>query len=157
MSVFIDRADVRAHGPRALLHRALIVAVGVAALAGAAPARAAPFNPDNLPPAQLGVIDELCRSVIGLGRDEKRFFTCVGSLSNSARGIQGGTPSYSPTSAAGPAAGLRKDYAYASRREIHHREELSCAGLGIDPGSGAFATCVASLDAALFRADNPMQ
>jgi hypothetical protein len=156
MRVFIDLADAGAHGPRIALHRALIVAAGVVALTGATPARAAPFNPDNLPPAQLGVIDGVCRGVIGLSRDEKRFFVCVNSLSSSARDLPGAPPSYSPASA-GPEPGLQKGYAYASRREMHHREELSCARLGIDPSGVAFATCVANLDAALFKADNPMQ
>jgi len=160
MSVFICRTDagrLSAHGVRAPLHRALIIAAGVAALTGAAPARAAPFNPDNLPPAQLGVIDEACRGVIGLGRDEKRFFVCVSSLSNSAQDAEGAAASPLPASAAGPEPGLRRGYAYASRRQMHHREELSCGRLGIEPGTDAFAACVASLDAALFKADNPQQ
>jgi hypothetical protein len=138
---------------RAQLHRALIVA----ALAGAAPAGAAPYNPEELPPAQLRTIDGLCRGVIGLGRDEKRFFVCVGSLSNSARDFGGGTPSYPLTRAAAPEPGLRKAYPYASRGEIRHREQLSCGSLGMAPGSDALASCVASLDAALEKADNPMQ
>jgi hypothetical protein len=146
-----------AHGPFAPLHWALFIAAGVVALTGAALASAAPFNPEALPPAQLGVIDELCRGVIGLGRDEKRFFVCVGSLSNSARDFQGGVASASPASATEPQPGRQKGYAYASFREVRHREELSCGRLGIAPGSDAFVSCVASLDAALFKADNPTQ
>jgi hypothetical protein len=151
MSVFM------AHRPYATLHWALFVAAAGVVLADAAPARAAPFNPDALPPAQLTVIDGLCRHVIGLGRDEKRFFVCVGSLSNSARDLPGGAASYPPAGATGPEPGLQKGYTYASFREIRHREQLSCGRLGFEPGSDAFVTCVASLDAALFKADNPSQ
>jgi hypothetical protein len=55
------------------------------------------------------------------------------------------------------APGLAKSYAYAPQREVHRREELSCARMGLDPSSGAFASCVAGLDSALFAADNPSQ
>jgi len=34
------------------------------------------------------------------------------------------------------------------------RERHSCAELGIDPGSAAFGTCVANLDATMFEANN---
>ena len=157
MGVFTTTAIGRGYGSHALLHGALFVAAAVAVLAGAAPARTAPFNPDALPPDQLGVIDELCRGVIGLGRDEKRFFVCVASLSNSARDFQGGAAASSPAGAVGPEPGRQKGYAYASFRELRHREELSCGRLGIEPGSEAFVSCVSNLDAALFKADNPMQ
>jgi hypothetical protein len=53
--------------------------------------------------------------------------------------------------------GLAKSYAYVPQREVHRREELSCARMGMDPSSGAFASCVAGLDSALFAADNPSQ
>jgi len=53
--------------------------------------------------------------------------------------------------------GLAKSYAYAPQREVHRREELSCARTGLDPSSVAFAECVAGLDSALFAADNPSQ
>ena len=161
MTVFTARANASprtfAHGPHVSLCLVLFVAAAVVVLAGAAPARAAPFNPDALPPAQLGVIDGLCRDVIGLGPDEKRFFVCVGSLSNSARDFSAGPASSSPASAAGAEPGRQKGYAYASFRELRHREELSCGRLGIEPRTDAFVSCVASLDAALFKADNPTQ
>jgi hypothetical protein len=56
-----------------------------------------------------------------------------------------------------PAPGLAKTYPYASQRDVHRREELSCARLGLDPAGGAFANCVGGLDSALFEADNPSQ
>jgi hypothetical protein len=49
-----------------------------------------------------------------------------------------------------------KSYFYTSPRDVRRREELSCARLGLDPTSGAFGGCVASLQSALFAADNPM-
>jgi hypothetical protein len=52
---------------------------------------------------------------------------------------------------------LAKSYAYAPQAEVHRREELSCARMGLDPSSGGFASCVAGLDSALFAADNPSQ
>lgn len=50
-----------------------------------------------------------------------------------------------------------RSYAYASQRDTFRREQLSCARLGLDPGAAAFQSCVASLDSALFDADNPSQ
>jgi len=49
-----------------------------------------------------------------------------------------------------------KSYFYASPRDVHRRVEESCAQLGFDPRSDAFARCTASLRASLFAADNPM-
>ena len=49
-----------------------------------------------------------------------------------------------------------KSYFYASPSDVHRREELSCARLGFEPGSGGFQSCVAGLQSAMFAADNPM-
>ena len=48
-----------------------------------------------------------------------------------------------------------KSYFSASPRDVHRREELSCARLGLEPGSGGFMSCVAGLQSTLFAADNP--
>lgn len=53
-------------------------------------------------------------------------------------------------------AGAPKSYFYTSPRDVYRREQLSCARLGLDPTSRAFGGCVASLQSALFAADNPM-
>jgi len=53
-------------------------------------------------------------------------------------------------------AGPAKSYYLTSPRDVHRREEQSCARLGYDPTSGGFASCVAGLQASLFAADNPM-
>jgi hypothetical protein len=55
---------------------------------------------------------------------------------------------------AGPPAG---SYFKASGDERRRRERLACALIGFDPSSAPFVSCVASLAAALFAADNPVQ
>lgn len=53
--------------------------------------------------------------------------------------------------------GGSKSYAYASPHDVFRREQLSCARLGFDPAEGGFASCVASLQSAMFEADHPAQ
>jgi hypothetical protein len=48
-----------------------------------------------------------------------------------------------------------KSYTRMNFKERHQAEEQSCATLGLQPDSAGFQSCVASLDAALFDADNP--
>ncbi|HLZ73426.1 hypothetical protein [Phenylobacterium sp.] len=48
-----------------------------------------------------------------------------------------------------------KSWFYASGREMRRREEQACARLGYEPARGAFSSCVAGLDAALYAADHP--
>jgi hypothetical protein len=52
--------------------------------------------------------------------------------------------------------GATKSYFYASPNEAHRREETSCAGLGLAPGSSGFTSCVAGMQSAMFAADNPL-
>ena len=71
------------------------------------------------------------------------------------------TPSQAPHLAVRPVSesqeqGSAKSYFRTSRRDVRRREELSCARLGLEPGTGGFAGCVAGLQATLFAADNPM-
>jgi hypothetical protein len=47
-------------------------------------------------------------------------------------------------------------YYSASPREVHQRNQMSCARMGYEPASGGFGACVASLQASQFAADNPM-
>ena len=56
-----------------------------------------------------------------------------------------------------PPAVRVRSYWSASNAEVHRREETACAQLGLEPVGGAFAQCVASLDASLFAANNPSQ
>jgi hypothetical protein len=57
------------------------------------------------------------------------------------------------TTVESPTAG---SYFNASPREVHSRNQMSCARLGHEPVSGGFDSCVASLHASQFAADNPM-
>ncbi|MBS0364034.1 MAG: hypothetical protein JSR98_21885 [Proteobacteria bacterium] len=61
----------------------------------------------------------------------------------------------SATGGAAASAHPAKPFYRASSREARTREQRACAGLGYDPTSGGFASCVASLDAALYAADHP--
>jgi hypothetical protein len=177
------------------LRRAGAAMAGVFAFAGlAAGAHAAPYpyNPDGLDGGQTSQIAQTCRSVVGVGPSDARYYACVGALSGSAKnldrgralqqargdclshGYGAGSPDLDVcvVQSAGrerPAApdmamsrpmeepGRTRSYAYAPQSEVHRREELSCARMGMDPSSGGFAECVAGLDSALFAADNPSQ
>lgn len=46
-------------------------------------------------------------------------------------------------------------YFMTSNGENFRREQLSCAGLGVEPAEAGFASCVASLQSAMDSADNP--
>ena len=48
-----------------------------------------------------------------------------------------------------------KSYFYASNDEVRRRERMACARLGLEPAGAAFNSCVASLQGAMFQADNP--
>jgi len=176
------------------LRRAGAAAAALFSLAGlAAGAQAAPYpyNPDGLDGGQASQIAQTCRSVVGVGPSDARYYACVGALSGSAknqargralgearadcenRGYHAGADldvcvvqSAGRERTAAPdmamsrpmeEPGLAKSYAYAPQSEVHRREELSCARMGMDPSSGGFAECVAGLDSALFAADNPSQ
>jgi hypothetical protein len=70
------------------LRRVGAAAAGVFALAGfAASANAGPYpyNPDRLDGAQASQIAQTCRSVVGVGPSDARYFACVGALSDSAK------------------------------------------------------------------------
>jgi hypothetical protein len=48
-----------------------------------------------------------------------------------------------------------QSYTRMNAKEQHQAEQQSCAALGLQPEGAAFQSCVHSLDAALFDADNP--
>ena len=58
--------------------------------AGAGGALAGPYNPENLPADQIGQVGEICRSIMGLGPDERAFSDCAASLSRSAAKLDRG-------------------------------------------------------------------
>jgi hypothetical protein len=121
---------------------------------------------------QAGCIDSLAQSLQDLGRGDALWTArdaCLGQgltpgssdLSvctlRSAKSDQGGLAVTLPREAAAPVPGGAKPYAYASNQDRFAREQLACAEIGLQPVSGAFDSCVASLAAALFAADNPAQ
>jgi hypothetical protein len=54
-----------------------------------------------------------------------------------------------------PADSDPSSYFSASFDTRRHREEYSCALMGLQPGSGSFGSCVANLDSTLFNIGNP--
>lgn len=148
-------------------------------------ASAAPYNPAGLPALQLAQVGELCRTAVGVKPGFTNYDACVESLSASvarldrasvrqaAHGACAGqavagpalaqceldaADRAAPTAAradAAPTAPPAKPYLMANARELRLREQRACAGLGYNPTSGGFASCVASLDAALYAADHP--
>ena len=174
--------------------------VGLAAAAGLAGcASAEPYNPGRLPPAELGQVHEICRSVMGISVGTGLMTDCIGELSTLAaglshgrgeayalqgarraclaRGLAPGQPALAEcelkaTSAgAAPRAQLAalaidgapppqrvKSYYNASFDEVRRREKAACARIGYEPVYGAsFASCVASLDAALYASEHAPQ
>jgi hypothetical protein len=72
--------------PSRLSARARALAAGLAGLAvvaAAGCASAAPLNPDNLPAPRIAQIDGICRSVMGLEAGEEHYVNCALSLSHS--------------------------------------------------------------------------
>ena len=125
-------------------------------------------------------VDLICKTIIRVQPDEEQYAGCVESLSaalsdveraramRQARGkcVEAGLQQASPRlavcllSAADPKAeaaaeAASRSYFYASANEVHRREQLSCAGLGLDPAGAPFANCVADLAAALSGSDMP--
>lgn len=75
-----------ATGPFPFARRLAIAAGGVFAILGAgACAHAGPYNPDDLPAAQVASVNDDCRSVMGLRPDTANYGACVDSLMASAR------------------------------------------------------------------------
>jgi hypothetical protein len=175
--------DIRLAGSSARPWRRAAAAVAgmlaLAGFAGGANAGPYPYNPDRLDQGQVVQVGDVCRTVVGVEPSEARYYACVGALSDSAknlgrgralqqargdclrRGYRAGSPDLDVCTVQSAdrqrTAAPDMSYAYAPQREVHRREELSCARMGMDPSSGAFASCVAGLDSALFAADNPSQ
>jgi hypothetical protein len=171
-------------GTRIRVALAMAGALILAAGAGAVAARASgPGEPAADQPARVG---QVCQSVVGVRPGEEHYDVCVESLSESlralgparaislarndclAKGLRPGSSALAvcelQSTATPPAAGDApptepggaKSYFSASPRDSFRREQLACAEVGFDPAGGAFDSCVASLRAALFSADNPM-
>jgi hypothetical protein len=165
----------------------LLAATGVAGCASAGP-----YNPSNLTPTQLGQVQQICRSVMGIPAGIGLSSDCVENLSGSAvalsqgntqgqamlaarraclgKGLTPGDPALAEcelSTAANRAAPTAvridtdaiekpaKSYFYASFNEVRRREQTACARLGYEPIDGRFASCVASLDEALYASEHP--
>jgi hypothetical protein len=164
----------------------LAALIGVLAFAGAAgPAAAQPYDRDG-PSSDLGQIcrsvvgaspgeAHYVGCVESLSESQRSFDhdRAVGQARASclAEGLRPNTPDLAECTlnrsrtaradavrpvVAADRPGAAKSYFYASPSEVHRREETSCAGLGLEPGSGGFASCVASMQSAMFAADNPL-
>jgi hypothetical protein len=132
---------------------AAAIATGLAAASIAGGAAAGPLDPGASPADRAAAVGDICQSVMRLWPMSADYHACVASLSRSLREAAHVGPM--AIGFAGDEPAPSKSYAYASRRDTFRREQLSCARLGLDPGSGAFPSCVASLDSSLFSADNP--
>ena len=132
-------------------------------------------------------IADICRNVLGAEDGTATFVACGESLSSTlearnqaaqtasardaclAKGLPRGSVALSEceldrpaalTAAALPADPLPpkpRSFVGAGNDEIRRREQRACAYIGLDPQSGAFDGCVASLAQGLFAADNPSQ
>jgi hypothetical protein len=159
---------------------AAILTGGVALAGVAGSAMAQSYSPGALSADQSAQVVQICKTVIRVQPEEEHYEGCVDSLSASLsnvgqaralrrardgcldKGLAPASPELAeclldddaPRSGSTAAASSRS-YVYASDDELHHREQLSCARLGFEPASGAFASCVADLAATLFAADMP--
>ena len=146
--------------------KAVIFCIAVGAASGAY-AGTSPFNPDNLNPAQLTRVTEVCQTVLGLSPDERLqggnrpgdgrldFWTshyqgCILSLSDSLRTIGDGLTQ----GQALPVAGGR--FMFASPHEVVRRERLACSSLGVELPADAIDSCVHGLSQTFFAIDHPI-
>jgi hypothetical protein len=92
----------------------------------------------------------------GLAPGSAQFATCVlDRKRHGAPALMAANSTSQLTYDPGKDVGASENYYDASFDTKRRREQYSCAQLGLDPDSGAFGQCVASLDASLFNADHP--
>jgi hypothetical protein len=159
---------------------AFVLALATSALAMGAAAQV----PDGRPEASAA---EVCQSTMGLQPGQSQYEACFESLKSTTRDIgrakildraradcRAHDPQDAPdlaecelreswTMPASTATSsvtqpkLGRTYFGETNGDHYRREQLSCARLGLDPAGGAFDNCVASLQSAMFAADNPMR
>ena len=90
----------------------------------------------------------------GLAHDRQAYAQCLLDRRDTAAA----TPSARHLDAAyvKPADSNPDSYFHSDNATKRHREEYACADLGLTPGGGAFASCVADLDWSLFNEDHPI-
>lgn len=132
----------------------------------------------DLSPREVRQIEQTCEQTLGAQPGGRYFASCRSRLAAAARrqdarrlaaqvqadcaraGWRDGSSEFSlcvlgaRTPAHDPAA-PPKPLALASRTEVHHRAELSCAKLGLDPNAGDFGDCVTELEVAILPPDDP--
>ena len=131
--------------------RRTTIMTAICALACAGVAACATTRPDRAADPITARAGQLCASVIRLSPGEAQYEGCVSSLSASAHGLDQASVLPGPTDEPGGS----RSYFYASSDDVFRREQLSCARLGLDPADGAYASCVADLEATLAAIDNP--
>lgn len=156
----------------------LITAAATAALLLAGCATAPEQTLANLSSEEAQAVDQTCRDTFGAQPGDTYFEACRTSLAGAvhrrdeARRVaqtrvdctKSGAKEGSSALAlcvlgakAVPTAGPQRlmSLTVASRDEVHRRIERSCATLGFDPSSVAFASCVADLEASVAEAESP--
>lgn len=106
----------------------------VAGAAVAACAAAAPYNPDNLGAAQLGAVQQICQTVLGLSPAEG---STGGTLLLVKAHLAPGTTHFQ-----GCVASLSDSLQTADSNQTAVQADRSCRAQGLTPGSGALALCV---------------
>jgi len=147
--------------------KAVIFCIALGAASGAY-AATSPFNPDNLNPAQLTRVAEVCKTVLGLSPDERlqggnrtgddrldywtsHYQGCILSLSDSLRTMGEGRTQ----GPALPVAG--RQFMFASPHEVARRERLACSSLGVDLPADEVNSCVNGLSETFFAIDHPIE
>lgn len=142
-------------------------------------ATAAPQTLENLSAGEVQKIDQTCEQTLGAQPGGRYFASCRARLAEAARRqdarrlvlqthadcARASSPEGSSqfslcvldarASAAQDPAARPRPLALASRAEVHHRAELSCANLGLDPDAGDFSDCVTELEVAILPPDDP--
>jgi hypothetical protein len=158
-----------------LMAAGLSLVLGASAVAGCA--AAGPYNPYALAHEQLGEIDQICGSTVGLSPDDPHYGVCVYSLSAQTEeqnriaqlakadtqcredGAASGAPLalcvLDRTRVPAPATVLQPP-AHAVGADIGQRQQIACAQIGLDPASGAFDACVAEMRDGFAKVDAPV-
>jgi hypothetical protein len=123
----------------------------ICVLASSAALATPAYNPEHLPPDEIGRIGQICTVVLGLPRAAASdYYACTEGLSQSLVNLPAGAPAFAaqmPTP--------RALYSDASNGEQHRRQQAACAAVGYTPQTRGAAACVADLDSRLFQVEVP--
>lgn len=142
-----------------------------ASLAGCA--TAGPGNPYNLSSDRLALVSDICHSTIGGSDSDPHFGVCVDSLS-AKMSERERIERLAQADVACRASGAQADSTLAlcvldrttnkmatavarpTAPDIHQREKIACAKIGLNPIGGSFADCVAEMQDGFDKVDAPM-